>query len=146
MMNKYSVRMRRIFWISLIATAGCSGASDAPLPTEVLNDVKLREVGELYRAYQINKKTPPPKSLKDFAPFATVTLTAYETIRVGQVIVRYGAVLPDTDEEPKTKGSTEVLAYLKAVPTEGGPVIMLDRSTRHMTAEEFKTAKLAGTD
>jgi len=125
--------------------SGCGGGPSGPLPVEQLNDVKLREIGDLYRAYQIAKKTPP-KKLKDFEPFATVTLTAYEMLRNGTVIVRYGATLPDTEEEPKTTGSNEVLAYLKEVPTSGGPVLMLDRSTRHMSAEEFKNAKLAGTD
>ena len=34
----------------------------------------------------------------------------------------------------------------KEVPAKGGPVLLLDRSTRNMTADEFKAAKLAGTD
>lgn len=136
---------RIVVIMSLIATSGCGGDTNAPLSPEKLNDLKLREVGDLYRAYQIAKKSPP-KNLKDLVPFATSTLTGYETIKSGEVVVRYGATLPDTDEEPKTTGSTEVLAYLKAVPESGGPVLMLDRSTKHMTADEFKAAKLAGTD
>jgi hypothetical protein len=131
--------------VASIALDGCGGASDTPFTPEKLNDVKLREVGDLYRVHQINKKAPP-KTLNDLAPFATVTLTAYEAIRTGEVVVRYGATLPDTDEEPKTTGAAVVLAYLKDVPTQGGPVLLLDRSTRHMTADEFKTAKLAGVD
>ena len=128
-----------------IALDGCGGASDAPFTPEKLNDVKLREVGDLYRVYQVNKKSPP-NTLNDLAAFATVTLTAFEAIRSGEVVVRYGATLPDTEEEPKTTGATEILAYLKDVPARGGPVLLLDRSTRHMTADEFKAAKLAGKD
>ena len=128
-----------------IALDGCGGTTNTPFTPEKLNDVKLREVGELYRAHQINEKRPP-KALNDLAPFATVTLTAYEAIRSGEIVVRYGATLPDTEEEPKTTGATEVLAYLKEVPDRGGPVLLLDRSTRPMTAEEFKAAKLAGID
>ncbi len=128
-----------------LAQAGCGGSSNTPLTPEKLNDVKLREVGELYRVYQINSKKPP-KSLKDLAPYANATLTAYETLRKGDVVVRYGATLPDTEEEPKSTGATEVLAYLKDVPSQGGPVMMLDRSTKSMTPEEFKSAKFAGTE
>ncbi|WP_168221819.1 hypothetical protein [Aquisphaera giovannonii] len=34
----------------------------------------------------------------------------------------------------------EVLAYGKDVPTAGGPVLLLNRSIRTMTREEFKAA------
>jgi hypothetical protein len=129
----------------VVAIAGCAGSADTPLTIEKLNDVKLRDVGDLYRIHQITNKKPP-KSLKDFMALGNATPTAFEAIRSGEIIVRYGATLPDTEEEPKTTGATEVLAYQKEVPTQGGPVLMLDRSIRKMTAEEFKAAKLAGTD
>ena len=70
----------------------------------------------------------------------------YGSIRNGQVVVRWEATLPDTEVEPKSPPSDEVLAYLKDVPQQGGAVLMLDRRVRHMTAEEFKSAKLAGTE
>ena len=38
----------------------------------------------------------------------------------------------------------EVLAYEKQVPDSGGNVLMLDRSVKKMTADEFKSAKKAG--
>jgi hypothetical protein len=130
-------------WLTFL-TAGC-GAGNEPLPQATINDVKLRDVGELYRVHQINRKVPP-KSLKDFAAFGNVTPSAYEAIRGGDVVVRWGATLPDTDEEPSTHSSDEVLAYLKEVPQQGGSVLMLDRSMRTLTADEFKGAKLAGTE
>lgn len=124
--------------------AGC-GAGNEPLSEATIHEMKLRDVGDLYRVHQINRKTPP-KSLKDFAPFGNVTPSAYESIRSGDVVVRWGATLPDTEEEPSTRSSDEVLAYFKEVPQQGGSVLMLDRSLRTLTADEFKTAKLAGTD
>ena len=48
--------------------------------------------------------------------------------------------------EPSSPESDEVLAYWKTVPEKGGPVLMLDRRLRRMTAEEFKAARLAGTE
>jgi hypothetical protein len=55
------------------------------------------------------------------------------------------ATLLDTDVEPSSPPSDDVLAYWKTVPEMGGPVLMLDRRIRTMTAEEFKAARLAGT-
>jgi hypothetical protein len=128
-----------------VAAASCGGSNGEPLPPDVMNDVRLREVGELYRIYQANKKKAP-KALKDLNAFANSTPSAYESIHGGAIVVRWGATLPDTSEEPTTRGATEVLAYLKDVPQQGGPVLMLDRSTRRMTANEFKAAKLAGSE
>jgi hypothetical protein len=71
--------------------------------------------------------------------------TGVRTIETGEVIVRFGATLPDTGEEPGKGPGDEVLAYQKEVPDSGGQVMMLDRTIRTITPEEFKTAKLAGT-
>jgi hypothetical protein len=109
-----------------------------------MDDVKLREVGELYRLHQIMARKAP-KSLKDFNAIGDADApTAYGAIRSGQVVVRWDVTLPDTEPEPTSPPSDEVLAYLKAVPEQGGPVLMVDRRVRNMTPEEFKGAKLAG--
>jgi hypothetical protein len=60
------------------------------------------------------------------------------------VVLLYGALLADTKEEPGDGSSSEVLAYQKDVPQSGGKVLMLDRTVKSMTAEEFKSAKKAG--
>jgi hypothetical protein len=123
---------------------GC-GQAPPPATPAALDDAKLRNVGELYRAYQINH-SKPPRSARDLAEVASLTPSGYEAVVHGEVIVRWGASLPDTKEEPGGTPSPEVLAYLKTVPQTGGPVLLLDRTTRPMTAEEFKAANLAGTD
>ncbi len=125
----------------VLGVAGCGSSNGPPTPTQ-LEDSRLRNVGELYRVYQVTYKAPP-KRPQDLAALANVTPSGYEAIRSGEVVVRWGATLPDTKEEPVASSAPQVLAYLKTVPQQGGPVLLLDRTTREMTAEEFKSATLA---
>jgi hypothetical protein len=141
-----SLEVRRAVVMALAlapALAGCS--RQAPLTRVELDDIKLREVGELYRLHQV-MVGKVPRSLKDFnAIGAADSPTAYGAIRSGDVVVRWDVTLPDTEPEPTSLPSDLVLAYLKAVPENGGPVLMVDRRVRRMTPEEFRAAKLAGT-
>ncbi|AMV36268.1 hypothetical protein [Planctomyces sp. SH-PL62] len=58
-------------------------------------------------------------------------------------MVIYGAPLPDTKEEGGGSPNEEILAYGKDVPTKGGAVLLLNRTVRRMTADEFKAAPQA---
>ncbi len=140
-MQRGLLRVRVLLALTL-ALAGC-GSPQGPIPREQAVEAKLRDVGELYRLHQLTHKTPP-KSVKDFVKESMGTPGGFAAVRSGSVVVRYGATLPDTNEEPTSTGSDQVLAYVKDVPEKGGLVLMLDRSVRTMTSEEFKTAKLAG--
>ncbi len=125
-----------------LLVAGCSDSSRQPTADES-EDTTLFQVGEMCRFYQLAKKKSPEK----FADLNSVNNLAgggYEAVRSGRVILLYGASLPDTKEEPGDGSSDEVLAYQKDVPQSGGKVLMLDRTVKNMTAEEFKSAKKAG--
>ncbi|WP_154673876.1 hypothetical protein [Singulisphaera acidiphila] len=64
--------------------------------------------------------------------------------RAASASSNFGARLcPTRKEEPGSGAAKEVPAYLKKVPQDGG--LMLDRTLRNMTAEEFKAAPQAGT-
>jgi hypothetical protein len=104
----------------------------------------LGDVGELYRLYTAEKKKPPTR-LADLRPMARMSPMGVRAVETGDVIVRLGARLPDTGEEPGQGPGDEVLAYPKDVPASGGPVMMLNRTIRTMTPDEFKAARLAGT-
>jgi hypothetical protein len=109
-----------------------------------MEQISLGDVGELYRVYSASKKKPPEK-FADFQGMDAMSPTGYNALSKGEVVLRYGASLPDAELEGFAKsGSDEVLAYQKQVPTSGGKVLMLDRSIKEMTAEEFKSAKKAG--
>jgi hypothetical protein len=139
--------MRRyLWWICgvVLAAAGCGGPANPPASPEEMKQTALSDVGELYRMY-VTMKQKPPQKLTDFTPMEKMSPTGYQAVRSGDVVVRYGATLPDTGEEPGKVSSDEVLAYEKAVPESGGQVLMLNRTVRTMTADEFKAARLAGT-
>lgn len=132
-------------WILALGLVGCGPSPGMPSPTE-MEELKLHDVGEMYRLHQV-MVGKPPRSIADFQRVGDASArTAYGAVRKGEVVVRYQATLPDTDEEPSSPVSDEVLAYGTTVPESGGPVLMLDRRIRRMTADEFKAAHLAGTD
>ncbi|SIO56679.1 hypothetical protein SAMN05444166_5277 [Singulisphaera sp. GP187] len=129
--------------LTLLGLMGC-GSKNVDFTPDQVEESRLREVSQVLREYQLfNPK--PPKSVKDIQASAGSSPGGFELIKSGEVVVCWGASLPDTKEEPGSGDSKEVLAYLKKVPQEGGLVLMLDRTVRNMTAEEFKAAPQAGT-
>ena len=135
---------RNLAWICCLglAAVGCGGSS-RPVTKEDMLETSLNDVGDIYRTYVVmNKK--PPKTLGDLARLERMSPAGVVALRSGEVVVRFGANLPDTDIEPGKSSSDEVLAYEKQVPEAGGKVLMLDRTIRQMTADEFKAAPKAG--
>lgn len=125
--------------------AGCGGPANVPPSQDHMEQTSLNDVGELYRVYSVEKKKPPTR-LADFAPFEMMNPTGYLALKDGSVVAQLGAAMPDLEEGPSKGTSPEVLAYQKQVPEQGGYVLMLDRTVKKMTAEEFKAApKPAGT-
>jgi hypothetical protein len=120
--------------------SGCTEANQVRSPDQVSQD-DLIQVGELYRHYQFTKNKPP-QQLTDLNTFRSMGGNGYESLRTGNVVLRYNATLPDTDEDPGHAESTEVLAYQKSVPESGGYVLLLNRTIKKMTADEFKAAPM----
>jgi hypothetical protein len=135
----------QLWWVSCVALAvvGCGGPANNPPTVADMEETKLNDVGELYRVYQTSKNKAPTK-IADLTAFEQMSPMGVQAIRTGEVIVRLGATLPDTGEGPGTGPADEVLAYQKQVPASGGQVLMLNRTIKSMSAEEFKAAKLAG--
>jgi hypothetical protein len=65
-------------------------------------------------------------------------------LKQGEIVVQWGAKLPDTGEEPGKVSAPEILAYQKIAPEQGGYVLLLDRTIKKMTADQFKVAPKAG--
>jgi hypothetical protein len=147
------MRFQKVCFVWLcFATAGCVGSKDKyAVPTQdQRRQMELSEVGELFRLYMLEKKKPPER-FTDFEhaaqPYGLLTMgpSGMAAMKNGEIIPFYKAALPDLGAEPGKGAGDVVLAYEKKVPTEGGMVLMLNRTIRTMTAEEFKSARKAGT-
>ena len=148
MRNRYLQRLAALLLLILTATPlGCGPSNKIPTETDLRRN-HLLEAGELLRMFQVEKGAPP-KSLQDLQSLPNLEMAApmgAELIRTGEILVRWNAALPDTGEEPGTTPHSEVLAYLKEVPEQGGLVLLLNRTVKEMTAAEFQAAPKAGTD
>ncbi|AGA29902.1 hypothetical protein [Singulisphaera acidiphila] len=133
----------KVIFLSFV-TVGCGGTENKPATESDMEQNALNDVAELYRVYTIQFKKPPAK-LADFAPMEPMSPLGVAAVTKGEVVVRFGATLPNTDEGPGKGPGDEVLAYQKKVPESGGQVLMLNRTIKAMTSDEFKAAKLAGT-
>jgi hypothetical protein len=119
---------------------GCGVQANVPQPDR---NLALQDVADLYRLYvETNKK--PPQNVQDFARYEQGMPSGYWAIKRGNVVVQWGANLSDTSGLVSSSDSAdEVLAYEKNVPTEGGDVLMKNRTIKRMTADEFKSATKA---
>ena len=124
---------------------GCGGPSSSTQTASGPNQAAaLQEVGEMYRAYLVQKKKPPT-SVKDFKGMEQIAPLGMSQLSEGKIVAVWGVQLTDLSEEGSNDSSTEVLAYAKDVPEKGGEVLMKNRTVKTMTADEFKAApKAAG--
>jgi len=120
---------------------GCDGPSGGPPSPDRGEELRLEQVAETLRDFQLSKGKPP-KSLKELRANPGASGGA-DLVASGAVVVNYGVPLPDTNEEPGGSPNEDVLAYGKDVPAKGGPVLLLNRTVRRMTADEFKAAPQA---
>jgi hypothetical protein len=130
---------------ALLASAlllGCEASPSGPPSADLSEEMNLAQVGEMLREYQLNKGKPP-KTLKELRTNPGSALGGVELVASGAVVVLYGVPLPDTKEEPGGSPNEEILAYAKDAPTQGGAVLLLNRTVRRMTADEFKAAPQA---
>ena len=127
------------------AASGCGPGAGSSATPEAGNVEALEQIGEAYRSYILAKRKPPHEvgdlmSLRMALPAGTTAL------KNGAVVVLWDAKMSDLAEEGSKDSPDVVLAYEKDAPTQGGKVLMLNRTVKSMTADEFKAAKKAGKD
>jgi len=126
--------------LALAALGGCGGASPQQVQQqESMEAIGLRSLGNAYRTISVANGRPP-KGMAEVEQAAAADPAGLAGINASNVVVVWGATLPDLSEEPGKVKSDKVLAYEKKVPEQGGYVLMLDRTVRPMTPEEFKAA------
>lgn len=123
--------------------AGCGGGGPGAGAENPMENIVLNDVGEAYRFHSLQKNKPPGK-LADLVAFEQAGPNGVAAVKSGEIVVLWGATLTDLSEEPGKVKSDQVLAYPKQAPEQGGSVLLLDRTVKKMTAEEFKAAPKAG--
>lgn len=114
--------------------AGC-GAPE-PVGHTPPNQEIMKEVWAIYDGYLTEKKHPPRKLEDTEIPFEAANPHGGAALRRGEIVLYWGTPRPAAPAKT-------VLAYEKAVPTEGGLVLMFDGTTATMTAAEFSAAPKA---
>jgi hypothetical protein len=123
------------------AITGC-GENTQTENIPLLETAAVQDVGTLYRMFMTERRKPPTQ-VSDFRHYQEMAPSGYNGVKTGSIEVMWGVELTDLAEEGSKDSPDEILAYEKKVPTEGGVVLMKNRTTRAMTAEEFKNAPKA---
>jgi hypothetical protein len=118
-----------------VAIVGCASERRVE-PEPPREQIALAELSGLLRIFP-----KPPTKVDDFKLYAEGYPIACEAVRRGNVIVIWGVTLPGEGEVGQ--GTTDIVAYEKSTPTEGGFVLLHNGQVKKMSAEEFKTAKKA---
>ena len=136
--------MLRYRWFVALLLAGLStGCGDVNEAAKSAAEVRpVQDVGDLYRMYMVEHQKPPA-SPDDFRPYQDANPEAFRAVKEGEVVVVWGVALTDLNPEGSKDSPDEVLAYEKKAPTEGGTVLMKDRTIRQMTANQFQAAPKA---
>jgi hypothetical protein len=109
-----------------------------PAAAVVIDEIQLRELGLSYlMAADTNGR--PPATLDDLGLKQTAP-KLHQAIADGRIIVNWKA---NPTNAPAGTSNT-ILAYDADVKTKGGAVVMLDGTSKKMTADQFKTAAKAG--
>ena len=126
--------LRKSVAIALCAglLAGCSGGAKPPDQ----DMVDLQDLEHLLHVAALRTGHPPAR-LADLDRFQAKYPEAYQSVKSGNLVVLWGTPLLTEKDVGKPE---VVLAYGKAVPTDGGYVLMSAGKVTKMSAAEFASA------
>lgn len=124
-----------ILLATLITAPGCGGAAggEGPEPVEVQG---LRNLGLMYKMVS-DALARPPKTIDELRKAEAQFPGGFSDIGENNVAIYLGASLSDGDP-------SDILAYDRVAPLQGGYVLTRDGGVKKLTAAEFKAAKKAG--
>ena len=122
-----------VFFLTM--TCGCSSELGKSVnPVEAEGTSSLRDLGEMLRL-----AGKPVAKLADLADVKNQFDDTFRLLEKGEIVVVWGAQMPGEG----SPGTTDIVGYLKKVPTEGGLVLLLNGTIKQMSASEFGSAKKA---
>ena len=124
----------------LVGLALLAGCSTRPKGEEAPEYALLQEVNDLLHSAAGAAGRPPAK-LADLDRYQSMYPQGYAAVKSGDVVVLWGAPVKGEGEASK---DDPVVAYEKAVPTDGGFVLLSGGKVKKMTAAEFSAAPKAG--
>jgi hypothetical protein len=112
--------------------AGC-GKPEAQVAPPPDSTAALEQLGRFYKYLAYERQRPPakPADLTAYPPESIPD--AWPLIQSGDIVIVWGSGYSAT--------SNQILAYEKAVETNGGKVLMQNGTVKEMTAETFKAAR-----
>jgi hypothetical protein len=130
--------MSRTVWTAIVAAGvGLATGCSSPNTTAALEQegkTALEELGLALKNLADEGKKPPAK-VADLEAVDPYLPTAGGKIRTGELVYVWGAAY--------ASGGTQVVAYEKKVPNEGGYVLLQDGTVKKMSAAEFQSAPKA---
>jgi hypothetical protein len=125
--------------VAALLAAGCSATRKPGEQQGPTREDELREVAELLAL--ASGQGRGYRQPADLAPCAGGFPLGYQAVASGAIVIVPGATMPGEGERG---GSTAVVAYEKDVPTQGGLVLLHNRTLEKMTPAEWKSAPRAG--
>jgi hypothetical protein len=114
--------------------AGCGSSSNTAGNVEQGNRTALEELGQTLKSLAAEGRKPPA-GLPQLEPLEPLMAVAGPAIRSGAVIYVWGAGYD--------AAGTQIIAYEKKAPTDGGLVLLQDGTVKEMKAAEFQAAPKA---
>ncbi len=125
---------RLLIITGLAFLVGCGAKPQGGSQLEMSNRQKIGELMELLSAAQLNLKRGPA-SVKELEKFGRAGPFAQEAVARGDFVVFWNVNLGEGEA---------VVAYEKDAPTNGGWVLLQNRTLKQLTAAEFQAAPKAG--
>lgn len=132
-MQQYAKALYLFVYIALtVLAAGCGSKPPAEVTESSIRHLELDEIRQMYKLHQTDKGRPPSK-LADFKPYEPGFTNGFQSLRDGRCIAIWGINLANESD-----GSSQVIAYEKDAPAQGGEVVLKDGTLKKMTADELQ--------
>jgi hypothetical protein len=125
---------------ALFLSVGCSRTPPSPITGAPGIALDLQETAELIRASSAKRI---PARTSDLQVGRTGHPAAYEKVASGEIVVVWGAKMPDEGAIESGTAPTAIIAYEKKAPTEGGYVLRQNGKVEPLTADQFKAEEKA---